>query len=392
MQDHDSTSSNLPTALPTDRRALLAGLGGLAAGALLAGKAHAGPLTPPPGPLTPTPGPEPRIAIDQINTPGDANHTFCITQPGSYYFPGNLFGQPQKSGILIASSDVTIDMMGFRLQPINVESGTGIVSSGERVNITIRNGVVTKWQNGGINLSPGFLEVPCNGIRIEGVTVTENLVRGIRAGSNTIVQNCIVRANEGSGISVRHGCIVSACTAFENTGTGIIAGDGSTITNCSSYANTGHGIATGSSTTVSGITACRNGESGIFAGSSSTISHSTFSLNSQSGILVTFASIVLANTCHSNGNGSGDGAGILATGSDNRIEGNNCRGADRGIDVNGTGNIIIRNTCSGNTVNWDIVAGNSYLIVQAPTTASNFTGDAGGSGVGSTNPHANFTF
>jgi parallel beta-helix repeat protein len=33
----------------------------------------------------------------------------------------------------------------------------------------------------------------------------------------------------------------------------------------------------------------------------------------------------------------------------NRIEGNNCTGAGRGIDVDALGNIIIKNTCTGAT-------------------------------------------
>jgi parallel beta-helix repeat protein len=120
------------------------------------------------------------------------------------------------------------------------------------------------------------------------------------------------------------------------------------------------------------------------------ISECSASFNTGNGIYASGSHIV-GNTCRGNGF-SGDGAGILVIFDESRIEGNNCTNNDRGIDVDGAGNIIIRNTCSGNTVNWDIVAGNSYLIVQAATTASNFTGDAGGGGVGSTNPHANFTF
>jgi hypothetical protein len=60
--------------------------------------------------------------------------------------------------------------------------------------------------------------------------------------------------------------------------------------------------------------------------------------------------------------------------------------------VDSAGNIIIRNTCSNNATNWVIAAGNSFLIVQANVTASNFSGNAGGGGVGSTDPHANFSY
>jgi hypothetical protein len=434
----DHTSEPTTSSLPTDRRALLAGIGGLAAGALIAGKANAGPLNPPAGPIAPTPGPEPRVAINQTNTPGDANNTFRITQPGSYYFPGNLSGEPQKSGILIASSDVTIDMMGFRLQPVNIGSGSGILNSGARVNITIRNGVVKRWEGSGIDLSSGGASGQCSNVRIEGVTVAENLALGIRAGQNAIVQNCIAQANGDAGIRVDQnatvlnctavsnggngiqtgisatvsGCTASsnaakgilvnngsnihACMAFGNSGNGIEADNGlGTISGCAAYDNVGNGFEVAAGCTILGCTAYQNSGIGINAGDGNTISLCTVRRNEIDGIRVKNYNLVAGNSCSSNGfgdSGSGEGAGIHVAGGGNRIEDNNCTQNSRGIDVDVFGNIIIRNTCFANTPNWDIVAGNSYLIVQATTTASNFTGNAGGSGVGSTNPHANFTY
>ena len=80
--------------------------------------------------------------------------------------------------------------------------------------------------------------------------------------------------------------------------------------------------------------------------------------------------MIRGNTCSNNGLG-GDGAGIHAISFDNRIEGNNCTTADRGIDVDGGGNIIIRNTCASNTINWVIAAGNAYgPIVATPAGAA----------------------
>ncbi|HRJ49801.1 MAG TPA: hypothetical protein PKU91_04675, partial [Phycisphaerales bacterium] len=88
------------------------------------------------------------------------------------------------------------------------------------------------------------------------------------------------------------------------------------------------------------------------------------------------------------------GANIHATGNDNRIEGNNCILADRGIDVDAAGNIIVRNTCSGNTVNWDIVANNvvgPILDRTAPASAA-ISGNSAPDSTGSTHPNANFTY
>ena len=103
--------------------------------------------------------------------------------------------------------------------------------------------------------------------------------------------------------------------------------------------------------------------------------------------------MIRGNTCTSNGNG-GDGAGIHATGVDNRIEGNNCTFADRGIQVDFGGNIIIKNTCSGNTINWVIAANNYYgpIIDRTAIATIAVNGSSAVSTLTPTDPHANFSY
>ena len=65
---------------------------------------------------------------------------------------------------------------------------------------------------------------------------------------------------------------------------------------------------------------------------------------------------------------------------------------DRGIDVDAADSLIIENSASGNTTNYEIVAGNKVgAIVSAPDSLA-ISGSTGGAGVGSTNPWANFSF
>jgi len=119
----------------------------------------------------------------------------------------------------------------------------------------------------------------------------------------------------------------------------------------------------------------------------------TASFNTGDGIQVIGDCRVTDNTCDFNGNG-GDGAGIHATGGNNRIEGNNCTSADRGIDVDLASNIIIRNTCSGNTINWTIAANNvvgPILDRRAPASAA-ISGNSAPDSTGSTHPNANFSY
>ena len=134
----------------------------------------------------------------------------------------------------------------------------------------------------------------------------------------------------------------------------------------------------------------------VRTGSECTISRCTVRSNVGDGINVFGSCLVLNNACSLNGNGAGDGAGIHATigGSDNRIEGNNCIGADRGIDVDAAGNIIIRNTASGNTTNYVIVANNVFGAIvdrTAPASAA-VSGNTAASSAGTTDPWANFSY
>ena len=104
--------------------------------------------------------------------------------------------------------------------------------------------------------------------------------------------------------------------------------------------------------------------------------------NQSDGIHVGGDCTVRGNTCVNNGL-AGDGAGIHVNSSDSRIEDNLVTDNDLGIDVDGVGNLIIRNSTSGNTPNYSIV--NNNIVGQI----LNFVG---GGTVTSGNPWANFEF
>jgi len=309
-----------------------------------------GPLTPPgaPAPTMKTLDQvQPRTPIDATHTPGDADSLFKITQPGSYYLTANVTGVSAKYGIEIAASGVTVDLNGFDLVGVPGSLDGVAVTPLNLVNVNVRNGSVRSWGGNGINLLDA-------------------------ATSATNVADIVASQNAGGGIKMGFGGTITRCTCYNNTGFGIAGASGTVITECASNTNGSHGITTGSGCTIS-----RN----------------TVRSNVGDGINFFNQCLVLNNTCSLNGNGAGDGAGIHATigGSDNRIEGNNCTGADRGIDVDTAGNIIVRNTCSGNTSNWEVVAGNVILVVNA-TAAGAVSGNSGGTAPGSTDPNANFSY
>lgn len=335
--------------------------------------ALAGPITPPPGPVTSTHKTltevEPRIAVNAVNTPGDASATYRITQPGSYYLTGNITGEANKNGIVIASVGVTLDLNGFTLSGVP-DSLDGIRMNAYFRDVVIRNGHVRSWgKNGlGTRIDSG---------RIENVTVSENKAWGIEneVGSFTAhIVSCVASANgtngSGGGFRVGTSALITDCIARNNSGVGIHVESGSIVERCVAHRNSTDGIVA------------------VLA----TVMNCNATYNYRHGIVANAGSLILSNLCISNGVES-DGANIHATGNQSTIEDNRCAWGKRGIQVTGASNVIKRNICTGGTTaNWSIAANNSVApIVLTTKNASAITGNTYTGSLGSTDPNANFT-
>ncbi len=382
---------------------------------------YAGPLNPPAGPITSTgkttqevfdkvAESEPRIAINNTNTPGDADSLFKITQPGSYYLTANITGVVGKHGIEIAASGVTLDLNGFDL--IGVPGMGAFDGVGVTVNtlttIAVRNGSVRDWGDEGIDLG----SFPVLNSTVENIRANGNTGNGISVGTATTVSGCTASSNGINGIDTAFGCVVTDCTAFSNGNDGIFAHSSSTVSHSAAYLNSTNGIATGASCTVTNCSATDNNAGiqtssgcvvsrcatgfnatrGITTGSGCHVVDCIVTSNFLDGIQVLNDCTVRGNTCDSNGIGAGTGAGILVSGGDNVIEGNTCTDADRGIDVDAGGNLIIKNRCSGNTTNWDFVIGNAYGPIVATPSGAAVSGNTAAAALGSTDPNANFSY
>lgn len=329
----------------TDSKPVLA----ISAAVLLAvtGVLFAGPLNPPVGPVASTAKTlvevEPRIAISTSNTPGDADSLFKITQSGSYYLTGNLTGALSKSGIKVVADGVTIDLNGFAMTGF---AGTlaGIHSPNGTSALTVKNGSIISWGTDGINISGA------NSAIITGVSFLYNTGRGLNGNSAVYASDCTASGNGSDGISCGSYGTVINCIANQNGAAGIRVVTGASVSNCTATFNTTDGI-----------------------------------------LAVGGACHIRSNTCTFNGSG-GIGAGIRTTSTDNRIEDNQCSNADFGIKIEGwNGNFLSRNTCTSNSTNWDIPAGNVCLVINASTGGA-ILGNAGGVAPGSTDPNANFSY
>jgi parallel beta-helix repeat protein len=162
------------------------------------------------------------------------------------------------------------------------------------------------------------------------------------------------------------------------------------MTNVDAYSgysnhNGGSGIIVGGSGNFNQWRAIGNGGNGIDTGAGSTVCKCTARGNTGDGITVSNKCYVVGNTCESNGLGvigTTNPAGIRATGGANRIESNHVIGNSVGIDIDAAGNLIIKNSASGNiTTNYELAADN----IAGPTVGSSDI-------VSSSNPHANYEY
>jgi len=177
-----------------------------------------------------------------------------IDAPGFYYVGGNLTC-PSGNGIIVNTSDVTIDLMGYRLSGNSTSHGI----SGSANNVEVRNGSLSGW-----NHAVDLWGAQCR-------------IINLRAQGNAY------GINLGNG-----GHVIKGCSLRDNTDTGIFAGD-STISNNVIIAATGafYGIV----------------GDGVISGNRITGSHKW-------GIFVTGAANIIGNTVYS-GVGESSDAGIL---------------------------------------------------------------------------------
>ncbi len=322
-------------------RSLFSGLSiSLGAALLLGGPAAiAGDTNPPPGPVTGTMKTldevEPRVAVQSLA--GNAGATHIIITSGSYYLTADIIGEVGKDGILIDADNVTIDLAGFALLGVP-GSINGIDTNGTVINIAVRNGSVQSWGNDGVRLT---------------------------SASNSTMVDLRSSGNLGNGLRIGDGATVTRCVAEFNDGTGILADRGSVVTECVSRSNKQHGFSAGTRAVVRSCAADDNSETGFSLGGGAMITGCNAAGN-LTGIGAISNATVQGNTSYWNA-----GAGILATGDDNTIEGNTITRSGIGLDINGADNTIAGNIVKGNTDNYDIAQEQNHinvLLCEIPET------------------------
>ncbi len=364
----------------------------------------------PPGPPAPTMKTlaqiEPRTPIGSL--------PFTIATPGSFYLTTNLTGAAGLDGILIQTSDVTIDLGGFDLNGSTgalaaIRLGAGVE------NVAIRHGSIRGW-------TTGISASSANRCTIQDLRVAGSAGTGIAVGTDSVVRDCLTWGNQGHGVICDSGSRVSNCTASSNGGNGLVvsnacqivgslasnngaigflAGSDAQLDKCKSSGNGAAGVSVGADATINETTASANLDIGILTGAGAQIVNckasenakgisvqgdstvrgcQTFQ-NSGDGILVTSECTVSGNNCKGNFLAR-DAAGIHAIGSGNVIQENVVISNDWGIRVEMAGNMIVRNVANNNSLQYS-------LGVTTQAIGPILSGDGL---VGDTNPAANFQF
>ncbi|MHC5211825.1 MAG: NosD domain-containing protein [Planctomycetota bacterium] len=281
-----------------------------------------------------------------------------ILWPARLRLAGSLRGTPGENGIIVNSDDVSVDLAGHALIGVR-DSLCGILVRPERKGVHVFDGFLTGW--GGC----GFNGVEAVDARLEGLTAHGCDNVGLRVGSSSTVVNCVASGNGNDGIRTEEDVVVMTCSANQNGNDGVQVGPHSTVSDVTASENANFGIRAAEGTSISESTTSRN-TLGIAVTKGSLVRGCTTSFNSNIGIRAEQACLLIENVVDSNALGIG-----VQSGPGTRLDGNNLTNNQIGMNVSGTGNLVIRNTCFGNGTAFVIVAGNTwgpYISVSAGGT------------------------
>ncbi|MFL6528789.1 MAG: right-handed parallel beta-helix repeat-containing protein [Chthoniobacterales bacterium] len=267
---------------------------------------------------------------DVLTLAGDnSSNLYIISAPGSYYLSGNVNGVANKSGILIQSDYVSIDLNGFSVIGTGAPSVTSGISS-THSNIRIFDGYVIGWNGVGIAVGDNAI--------IDHITATANS-SAISAGANGVVSQCAVAGlGAGNGIAVTTNGVIAHCAAnsfssgivmqsnceashsisTNNSVAGFQFGPGCVITDSTASLNTAGTQSTGFygpgsfSSSISHCVAFQNNGPGIVVSAYCVISDSAVWFNSAGGI-IGHASANTISRCVVNQNAFGSGNGITVS-------------------------------------------------------------------------------
>ncbi len=185
----------------------------------------------------------------------------------SYRLTSNLsVGANDVTAISINTGDINIDLNGFKITCVianckSNSSGMGIDAGFSGSNILVKNGLISSFGGGGIQVASNS--------KIYNMNINNNGGHGIRAGSYSILKNNIVDGSNGHGIlgsslfGSALGLIISNNVSNNNGSSGIKSGKGSSINSNITINNTLNGIDAGAGSNVQSNTIRNNSNFGL---------------------------------------------------------------------------------------------------------------------------------
>lgn len=335
--------------------------------AILMGCSLAAPITWAQGSLTPTGAPDPTMkTLMQVEprTP-ISGVPYSITESGSYYLTTNLASTGH--GIVIKTSRVTVDLMGFAITGDGGASDYGIYMFGA-TNATLRDVVVRGGAVSGFGV--GVCCEYAQNNRIESLAISDNSDSGVTLNGSSVggqcngntVCDCTFSFNQFAGVFLNgmngqcEGNMVRDCAISGAGSYGVYllgnAGQcgGNTVRDCTVIGN------------INGITLyAYNGQS-----HGNTVTHCVLRNNSGSGIYIEYANGNRVENNHVSGTNAVSSYGIKA--------------------LSSSANLILQNTCVGRDANnyFFNASTNTYGPIVTNSGALSASGD-------SAHPWANFS-
>ena len=203
------------------------------------------------GPLAP-PGPpgetmrslaqlEPRMPIGSI--------PFTISQPGSYYLTGNVAGitAGAVAGIVVAASDVRLDLNGFTLTGNPADGTHGVFVAPGSENVKLHGGGIAHWGNDGVH-ALDTAQVALDDLVVQscggrGIAMASGSLGDLTSQDNGGAGVLLQKPISGIGIVVKKNPGGSSARLLNNGGGGLVLeGDCDAEFGGEIAGNTGHGI------------------------------------------------------------------------------------------------------------------------------------------------------
>lgn len=237
----------------------------------------------------------------------DAGPGFTISTPGKYCLAENVIHTSASAAITIAADNVTIDLDAHTIDGTSTATN-GIVTTGTRENIIIKNGSITSCEMG-VNID-STSQVCISDLIVK---QSSNDAIEISNSNNIVIKNCFIANTATSAIviSLSNNCTIKNCIVQNNTGIGFAIGNSTNtaIINCKAIENGSTGFlisGTSDNITICQCIALSNGNNGFFADgvnvTNTTLLNNKSIANLGAGLIDTATNTsAFTNLAHSNG-------------------------------------------------------------------------------------------